>query len=262
MQRVYDNLVMAYRIGEHKDVMLPVMICQDGFITSHAVENINLLEDKEVKDFVGEYEPENYLLNPECPMAVGPYSVSNYYFEAKRAQAEALKISKQVVLAVAKEYKTISGREYGLFEEYKMEDAEEAVVIIGSDRRGTIYGIYELSEQIGVSPWYWWADVPIRKQQNVYVKPGQYTDGEPAVTYRGIFLNDEAPCLTGWVKQTYGTNYGDHRFYAQVCELILRLKGNFLWPAMWSWAFYADDPQNSKTASEMGVIIGTSHHEP
>lgn len=142
------------------------------------------------------------------------------------------------------------------------EGVEEAVVIIGSDRRGTIYGIYELSEQIGVSPWYWWADVPIRKQQNVYVKPGQYTDGEPAVTYRGIFLNDEAPCLTGWVKQTYGTNYGDHRFYAQVCELILRLKGNFLWPAMWSWAFYADDPQNSKTASEMGVIIGTSHHEP
>lgn len=136
------------------------------------------------------------------------------------------------------------------------------MVIIGSDRRGTIYGIYELSEQIGVSPWYWWADVPIRKQQNVYVKPGQYTDGEPAVTYRGIFLNDEAPCLTGWVKQTYGTNYGDHRFYTQVCELILRLKGNFLWPAMWSWAFYADDPQNSKTADEMGIIIGTSHHEP
>ena len=116
-QEVYDNLVMAYRIGEHKDVMLPVMICQDGFITSHAVENINLLEDKEVKDFVGEYEPENYLLNPECPMAVGPYSVSNYYFEAKRAQAEALKNSKQVVLDVAKEYKTISGREYGLFED-------------------------------------------------------------------------------------------------------------------------------------------------
>lgn len=142
------------------------------------------------------------------------------------------------------------------------EGVDEAVVIIGSDRRGTIYGIYELSQQIGVSPWYWWADVPVKKQQNVYVKPGQYTDGEPAVTYRGIFLNDEAPCLTEWVKHTYGTNYGDHRFYAQVCELILRLKGNFLWPAMWSWAFYADDPLNSKTASEMGIIVGTSHHEP
>lgn len=142
------------------------------------------------------------------------------------------------------------------------EGVDEALVITGSDRRGTIYGIYELSEQMGVSPWYWWADVPVVKRQNVYIKPGSYTDGEPAVTYRGIFLNDEAPCLTGWVKHTYGTNYGDHHFYAQVCELILRLKGNFLWPAMWSWAFYADDPLNSKTASEMGVIIGTSHHEP
>lgn len=131
-QEVYDNLVMAYRIAEHKDVKLPVMICQDGFITSHAVENINLLEDKEVKDFVGEYEPENYLLNPEMPMAVGPYSVTNYYFEAKRAQAEALKNAKQVTLDVAKEYKEISGREYGLFEEYKMDDADYAVVIIGS----------------------------------------------------------------------------------------------------------------------------------
>ena len=103
------------------------------------------------------------------------------------------------------------------------EGVDEAVVIIGSDRRGTIYGIYELSEQMGVSPWYWWADVPVMKQPNVYIKPGQYSDGEPAVTYRGIFLNDEAPCLTRWVKHTYGTNYGDHRFYARVCELILRL---------------------------------------
>lgn len=146
-QEVYDNLVMAYRIGEHKNVKLPVMICQDGFITSHAVENINLLEDKEVKDFVGEYEPENYLLNPECPMAVGPYSVTNYYFEAKRAQAEALKNSKQVVLDVADEYAKISGREYGLFEEYKMEDAEEAVVIIGSAAGTTKDAVDELREQ-------------------------------------------------------------------------------------------------------------------
>ncbi|MDE5604970.1 MAG: pyruvate ferredoxin oxidoreductase [Eubacterium sp.] len=146
-QEVYDNLVMAYRIGEHKDVMLPVMICQDGFITSHAVENINLLEDEEVKNFVGEYEPENYLLNPECPMAVGPYSVSNYYFEAKRSQAEALKNAKQVTLDVAKEYKEISGREYGLFEEYKMEDAEEAVVMIGSAAGTTKDAVDELRAQ-------------------------------------------------------------------------------------------------------------------
>lgn len=131
-QEAYDNLCMAYRIGEHKDVMLPVMICQDGFITSHAVENIELNEDDEVKNFVGEYTPENYLLNPEIPMAVGPYSVTNYYFEAKRAQAEALKNAKQVVVDVAKEYEKMTGRSYGLFEEYRMDDAELAVVIMGS----------------------------------------------------------------------------------------------------------------------------------
>lgn len=143
-----------------------------------------------------------------------------------------------------------------------LEGVEEALVIAGSDRRGTIYGIYELSEQIGVSPWYDWADVPVVHRENLSIKRGTYTAGEPAVRYRGIFLNDEAPCLTGWVENTYGTNYGDHRFYARVFELLLRLRGNFLWPAMWGWAFYADDPDNSRLADEMGVIIGTSHHEP
>jgi hypothetical protein len=143
-----------------------------------------------------------------------------------------------------------------------MPGIESALVIAGSDKRGTIFGIYDLSEQIGVSPWYWWADVPVQKKENLYVIPGNYTKGEPAVKYRGIFINDEAPCLTSWVKHTYGTDFGDHRFYSRVFELILRLKGNYLWPAMWGWAFYADDPMNGKIADEMGVIIGTSHHEP
>ena len=136
------------------------------------------------------------------------------------------------------------------------------VVIAGSDRRGTIFGIYELSRQIGVSPWYYWADVPVVHHDRIFVKNGDFTDGEPAVRYRGLFINDEAPCLTSWVKNTFGTEYGGHDFYAKVFELILRLKGNFLWPAMWGWAFYADDPENGKTADEMGVMIGTSHHEP
>ena len=131
-QEAYDNMVQAYRISEHKDVRLPIMICQDGFITSHAVENIELLDDADVKNFVGEYEPENYLLNPKQPMAVGPYAITDYYMEAKRNQAEALKNSVEVVKAVAKEFAQISGREYGLFEEYCMEDAERVVVIIGS----------------------------------------------------------------------------------------------------------------------------------
>ena len=138
----------------------------------------------------------------------------------------------------------------------------QSVAITGSDKRGAIYGIYEISRQIGVSPWYYWADVPVVRHDRIGLAQGEYTDGEPAVRYRGLFLNDEAPCLTSWVKNTFGTNYGGHDFYAKVFELILRMKGNFLWPAMWGWAFYADDPLNSKTADEMGVIIGTSHHEP
>ena len=136
------------------------------------------------------------------------------------------------------------------------------LVIAGSDRRGTIYGIYELSQQMGVSPWYDWADVPVVHHDSIFVNKGIYTDGEPAVRYRGIFLNDEAPCLTSWVKNTYGTEYGDHRFYQRVFELVLRLRGNMMWPAMWGWAFYADDPENEKTADEMGVVMSTSHHEP
>ena len=146
--------------------------------------------------------------------------------------------------------------------EEPFDGVSEALVVAGSDKRGAIYGIYELSEQIGVSPWYDWADVPVVPKQNLSMARGVYSAGEPAVRYRGLFLNDEAPCLTGWVKHTYGTNYGDHRFYARVFELILRLRGNFLWPAMWSWSFYADDPENSRTARDMGIIMGTSHHEP
>jgi len=137
---------------------------------------------------------------------------------------------------------------------------EEALVIAGSDRRGTIYGIYELSQQIGVSPWYYWADAPVKKQTDLYVKKGKYTDGEPAVRFRGIFLNDEAPALSGWANETFGGF--NSRFYEKVFELILRLKGNFIWPAMWGSAFYDDDPLNGPLADEMGIIIGTSHHEP
>ena len=150
----------------------------------------------------------------------------------------------------------------GSREKFLITTIDGQVVIAGSDRRGTVYGIYELSRQMGVSPWYWWMDVPVAHHDYVGILPGTYTDGEPAVEFRGLFLNDEAPCLTSWVKNTYGTEYGDHRFYTRVFELILRLKGNMLWPAMWGWAFYADDPENSKTADEMGIIMGTSHHEP
>ena len=131
-QEVYDNFLQAFPIAEHKDVMLPVMICQDGFITSHGVENILLVEDDKVKEFVGEYEPEHYLLHPTEKMAVGPYAVSNYYMETKRAQRQAMLNAKQVILDMAEKFEQMTGRKYGFFEEYRMEDAEYAIVIIGS----------------------------------------------------------------------------------------------------------------------------------
>jgi Glycosyl hydrolase family 115/Gylcosyl hydrolase family 115 C-terminal domain len=135
-----------------------------------------------------------------------------------------------------------------------------ALIIAGSDKRGTIYGIYDLSEQIGVSPWYWWADVPVQHRDALYVKAGTYVQGPPAVKYRGIFLNDEAPSLTGWVNEKFGTY--NHEFYEKVFELLLRLKANYLWPAMWNNAFNEDDPLNPKLADDYGIVMGTSHHEP
>jgi pyruvate ferredoxin oxidoreductase alpha subunit len=131
-QEAYDNTIQAYRIAEHPDVKLPIMVCQDGFITSHAVENITLLEDEPVKAFVGQYEPEHYLLREDETMAMGPYALSPFCMEAKRAQAQAMMNAKKVILDVAKEFEAISGRHYGFFEEYQLEDAEYALVAIGS----------------------------------------------------------------------------------------------------------------------------------
>lgn len=131
-QEAYDNFIMAMPIGENPAVRLPVMVCQDGFITSHAVENIELIEDDEVKRFVGDYSPENYLLKKENPLAVGPYDISAYYMDHKILQAEAMKSAKAVILSVAKDFEQMTGRSYSFFEEYKMEDAESALVVIGS----------------------------------------------------------------------------------------------------------------------------------
>ncbi|MCF8358886.1 MAG: glycosyl hydrolase 115 family protein [Prolixibacteraceae bacterium] len=136
-----------------------------------------------------------------------------------------------------------------------------ALVIAGSDKRGTIYGIYDVSEQIGVSPWYWWADAPVQKKDEIYVVPGTYTDGEPAVKYRGIFINDESPAFRYWAKETFGGI--NHKCYETIFELLLRNKANFIWPSMWlPTMFNVDDPLNPKTADEYGIVVGTSHHEP
>jgi hypothetical protein len=137
---------------------------------------------------------------------------------------------------------------------------DRALVIAGSDQRGTIYGIYELSEQMGVSPWYWWADVTPQHRDALFVKQGSYRTGPPAVKYRGIFINDEDPCLSGWAKKKFGGV--NSKMYAHVFELLLRLRANYLWPAMWGKAFNEDDPESPKLAAEYGIVMGTSHHEP
>ncbi len=138
---------------------------------------------------------------------------------------------------------------------------KNALVISGSDKRGTIYGMLELSRQAGVSPWYYWADVPVENHEIIYVKPGTHTLGEPDVKYRGIFINDEAPALRSWASETFGGF--NHQFYEKVFELILRNRGNYLWPAMWRpSAFADDDPENARLANELGIVMSTSHHEP
>lgn len=146
-QEAYDNYIQAMPIGEDPSVRLPVMVCQDGFITSHAVENIELLDDRTVQRFVGEYRPDNYLLKEENPLAVGPYDISPYYMEHKKQQAEAMKHAKSVILRVAKEFEQISGRSYGLFEAFEMEDADYAIVIIGSSAGTAKEAIRDLRAQ-------------------------------------------------------------------------------------------------------------------
>lgn len=135
-----------------------------------------------------------------------------------------------------------------------------ALIIFGNDRRGTAFGVLELSKQIGVSPWYWWADVPVKTKKNIFINANTTISDAPKVKYRGIFINDEAPALSNWSKEKFGGF--NSKFYAKVFELMLRLKSNYIWPAMWGNTFYDDDSLNIKTADEYGIVIGTSHHEP
>ena len=146
-QEAYDNLLMAHRIAENKNVMLPLMVCQDGFITSHSIENIELEEDEKVKEFVGTYKPEHYLLNRNEPIAVGPLDLQSYLFEHKAQQAEAMRNAKQVILDVAKDFEKMTGRKYGLFEEYKLDDAEIAIVCMNSTAGTTKFVVDKLREQ-------------------------------------------------------------------------------------------------------------------
>jgi hypothetical protein len=185
-------------------------------------------------------------IQPVIIGTIGKNPLIDQLIQAKKLDASLLEGKKEtfVIQTIDKPFKGVAS----------------ALVIAGSDKRGTIFGIYDLSAKIGVSPWYYWADVPVKKSKTLSIQPGSYSDGEPAVEYRGIFINDEAPALSGWVEENFGTF--NHQFYEKVFELILRMKGNFLWPAMWGRAFYDDDPENGALADTYGIVIGTSHHEP
>ena len=148
----------------------------------------------------------------------------------------------------------------GQWESFVIDVIDGNLVIAGSDKRGTIYGIYTISERIGVSPWYWWADVPVQHQDEVYWTDGRFVQPSPKVKYRGIFINDEAPSFTDWSNEHYGGI--NSKMYTHMFELILRLKANYLWPAMWGKSFNEDDPDNPRLADEYGIVMGTSHHEP
>lgn len=148
----------------------------------------------------------------------------------------------------------------GQWESFLIQTVDGVLVIAGSDKRGTIFGIYDISEKIGVSPWYWWADVPAKKHDSLYIANGTYLQGPPKVKYRGIFINDEEPAFGPWARARFGGI--NSKMYVHMFELILRLKGNYMWPAMWGKAFNTDDPENPRLADEYGIVMGTSHHEP
>ena len=148
----------------------------------------------------------------------------------------------------------------GQWESFVIQTVAGNLVVAGSDKRGTIYGIYDISEKIGVSPWYWWADVPARRSASLYVKAGRYVQPSPKVKYRGIFINDEWPSFGGWASAKFGGI--NSKMYEHLFELLLRLKANYFWPAMWGSAFNEDDPRNPVVADMYGIIMGTSHHEP
>jgi len=186
-QEAYDNYLMSMRIAEHKDVMLPVMVCQDGFITSHAVENIELLEDEKVKAFVGEYEPESFMLSGK-PTSVGPYDTTMFYFEHQYQRARAMVESQKVILDVFKEFGELTGRKYDLFEEYKMEDAERAIVVLNSSAgtaKAAADALRAKGEKVGV--------IKLR-----VFRPFPVTEIAKALSHvKAVAVMDKAECFSG-----------------------------------------------------------------
>lgn len=244
------QLIVAKDAGENSFSLQDVFICVDG--NDHALINLSAgLLQKDIKAVTGK-EPVLVTTPPKnanTVIIIGSFEKSS--FIRSLVKNKQIKTSSHEGKWEAYTIQTISNPFKGV---------ANAIVIAGSDRRGTAFGVFELSKQLGVSPWYWWADVPVKKRRDIYIKKNMLINDMPQVKYRGIFINDEAPALSGWSKEKFGGF--NHLFYEKVFELILRLKGNYIWPAMWGNAFYDDDSLNIKAADEYGIVIGTSHHEP
>ena len=166
----------------------------------------------------------------------------------------------RIIDQLVKQKKLDVSKVRGQWESFVIDVVDGNLVVAGSDKRGTIYGIYEISQRIGVSPWYWWADVPVKHQDELYWNNGRFVQPSPKVKYRGIFINDEWPSFGDWATEHFGGI--NSKAYAHMFELLLRLKANYLWPAMWGSRFNEDDPESPRLADEYGIVMGTSHHEP
>ena len=166
----------------------------------------------------------------------------------------------RIIDQLVKQKKLDVSKVRGQWESFVIDVVDGNLVVAGSDKRGTIYGIYEISQRIGVSPWYWWADVPVKHQDELYWNNGRFVQPSPKVKYRGIFINDDWPSFGDWATEHFGGV--NSKAYEHIFELLLRLKANYFWPAMWATAFNEDDPESPRLADEMGIVMGTSHHEP
>ncbi len=242
------------------------LLAKNAGETSYAIAGATILVD--ANDYAVVKKAADFLAADMQSITDAKPSISNS-MSAQRGTAIIIgSVDQSAIIKQLLSQKKISVNDLqGKWEAYKIlsvknpvKGISQALVIVGSDRRGTAFGVFELSKQMGVSPWFWWADVPVQKRKEIFINSKIVLNDAPKVKYRGIFINDEAPALSNWSREKFGGfNSG---FYAKVFELMLRLKSNYIWPAMWGNAFYDDDSLNIKTADEYAIVIGTSHHEP
>ncbi len=242
------------------------LLAETASPSSYTLSNATILVDK--NDYAVVNKSALFFASDMQSVALKQLAISNTITNASRTAIIIGSVDKSSFIKKLIQQKKLNIADIkGKWEAYKIltiknpfKGIDQALVIVGSDRRGTAFGVFEVSKQIGVSPWYWWADVPVQTKKEIYINANATITDAPKVKYRGIFINDEAPALSNWSKEKFGGF--NSKFYAKVFELMLRLKSNYIWPAMWGNAFYDDDSLNINVADEYGIVIGTSHHEP